>query len=372
LQRHSIMDVSFDHSDNFSTYLDGTRSFPLLDADEERRQARRLHQLRRSCWTVVLTEPELAQRFLCLTREELGSAVPESLGAWEAGAPLAEVLATAMLEADPYGTILERLDVALMSDEGRHARRLRQVRGDYLRARNRFMCANLRFVVTVARRYGVHHMDLADRVQEGNLGLLKAIDRFDPELGFRFSTYAAWWIRHTVMRALVNHGRTVRIPSHIHTLFTKARRASKALRTELGRSPTVVEVGERIDAPPEKIEAAVKAMELRLVGLDERTRDDEGGRTMGEGLPDEELEGWADRIGERIDARLADEALEGLDDRDFDIVVRRFGLRGVEHQSLKSLGEHHHLSRERIRQLQNKALQALHTAIESSQTRAVA
>jgi RNA polymerase primary sigma factor len=366
------MDSSLDRSDNFATYIDGTRAFPLLDADEERRQTRRLHQLRRSCWTVVLTEPELAQRFLHLTREELGPAVPESLGAWEAGAPLAEVLTTAMLDADPYGSILERLDASLIPDEGRHASRLRHVRGEYLRARNRFMCANLRFVVTVARRYGVHHMDLADRVQEGNLGLLKAIDRFDPELGFRFSTYAAWWIRHTVIRALVKHGRTVRIPAHIHTLFTKARRASKTLHDELGRTPTLVEVAERIDALPAKVDTAVKAMELRLVGLDDPARGDEEGKAMGEVLADEALDGWADRIGDRIDARLADEALEGLDDRAFDIVVRRFGLRGLEPQTLKSLGEHHHLSRERVRQLQSKALQTLHTVLESSRSRAVA
>jgi RNA polymerase sigma factor (sigma-70 family) len=352
-------------SDIRSTSIDGTRSLPPLDVDEERRQARHLHELRRACWKVVLTEPALAERFLALTHEQLGPAVPESLATWETGAPASEALASTMLKADPYGYILARLDTALVPDEGPHAQRLRLARGEYLRARNRFICANLRFVFVMAKRYGEHHMALADRVQEGNIGLLKATDRFDPELGFRFSTYAAWWIRHTVIRALVKHGRTVRIPSNIHTLFTKARHTRNALRNELGRNPTLAEVAERIDAPLAKVAAAVGAMELRLVGLDEPATG-ERGRAIGDVLPDEELDGWADRIGERIDARLADAALEGLDDRAFDIVVRRFGLRGAERRSLRSLGEHHHLSRERIRQLQNTALQALRTVLESS------
>lgn len=359
-------------SDNLSTYLDDAGSFELLDADEERRQARQLHELRRACWRVALEEPELADRFASLAEQVLGADAPaERLQAWAAGQATADELAEVMLEADPDGSVLERLDAALSGDRAASARRLRRARQEYLRARNRFMCANLRLVVTVAKRYGRHHMPLADRVQEGNIGLLKAIDRFDPERGFRFSTYAAWWIRHAVTRALVKHGRTVRIPAHIHTLFTKARRARTAIRGELGRNPTLAEVAERINAPIEKVHAAVKAMELRSVGLDDPAKG-EGGQAIAEVLPDEELDGWADRIGERIDARLAAEVIDELDEMSYDIVVHRFGLRGLERRTLRSLGEDYDLSRERIRQLQNKALRGLREVIETSSVTSLA
>jgi RNA polymerase sigma factor (sigma-70 family) len=349
---------------SLSLYLDGTRAFALLDAEEERRQARGLQALRLACWNVVLTESMLASRFLALIRAEHGPAAPVPIGAWVAGAPVPEALTTALLVADPDGGILERLDAALADDDGPHVRRLRDARGRYMRARNHFMCANLRLVVTVAKRYGRHHMALADRVQEGNIGLLKAIDRFDPERGFRFSTYAAWWIRHAVTRALVNHGRLVRVPAHIHTLFTKVRRARSAILHELGRDPTLVEIALRIGAPLEKVDAAVEAMELRAIGLDEPTTD-EGSCSIGDVLPDEQSYDWADRIGERRDVRRVAEVIGGLDVVAHDIVVHRFGLGGVERQTLRSLGERHQLSRERVRQLQNKALLRLRQTIES-------
>lgn len=360
-------------SDNLSTYLDDAGSFELLDADEERRQARRLHELRRACWHAVLDEPELAERLAAIAAEVLGTEIPGALQAWRSGKGKAtpEQVCETMLEADPDGCVLERLDSSLAGEGSAAAKRLRGARREYLTARNRFMCANLRLVVTVAKRYGRHHMPLADRVQEGNIGLLKAIDRFDPERGFRFSTYAAWWIRHAVTRALVKHGRTVRIPAHIHTLFTKARRARTAIRGELGRNPTMAEVAERINAPVEKVHAAVKAMELRAVGLDDPAKG-EGGQAIAEVLPDEELDGWADRIGERIDARLAAEVIDELDDMAYDIVVHRFGLRGLERRTLRSLGEDYDLSRERIRQLQNKALRGLREVIEQSRVTSLA
>lgn len=358
-------------SDNLSTYLDDAGSFELLDAEEERRQARRLQELRRACWHAVLEEPDLGERFLVLAHELLGSELSEALGAWGDGQLSAERLCEVLLEADPDGCVLARLDASPTTEPCDALRRFRRARREYLSARNHFMCANLRLVVTVAKRYGRHHMPLADRVQEGNIGLLKAIDRFDPERGFRFSTYAAWWIRHAVTRALVKHGRTVRIPAHIHTLFTKARRARTAIRGELGRNPTMAEVAERINAPLEKVHAAVKAMELRAVGLDDPAKG-EGGQAIAEVLPDEELDGWADRIGERIDARLAAEVIDELDEMAFDIVVHRFGLRGLQRRTLRSLGEDYDLSRERIRQLQNKALRGLRDVIEQSRVTSLA
>ncbi len=349
--------------DDICTYLDGTKAFALLDAKEEQRQARGLQELRHAWWNVALTERELAPRLRALTRAQPASAASEVLEGWAAGRPATRDLVNQLIAADPYGCILEALEVGLAEDHGGPAHRLRQARARYIRARNRFMCANLRLVVTVAKRYGRHHMALADRVQEGNIGLLKAIERFDPERGFRFSTYAGWWIRHAVKRALVNHGRLVRIPAHIHTLFTKVRRARLALKAELGREPTLAEVAAQIDTPLRNVEAAVETMELRTVGLDEPYAAEDGW-SIGEVLPDEEAYAWAQRIDDRLDGRRVDEAIHVLDAVAYDIVMHRFGLEGIELRTLRSLGERHHLSRERIRQLQNKALFGLRQAIE--------
>lgn len=358
--------------------MDDAGSFELLDAEEERRQARRLRELRRACWQTVLEEPELVKGFLVVAREVLDKEAAQPIVAWAERRIRSQELCECMLDVDPDGSVLARLEsvppgapVSEVGDVSEPVRRLRRARREYLSARNRFMCANLRLVVTVAKRYGRHHMPLADRVQEGNIGLLKAIDRFDPERGFRFSTYAAWWIRHAVTRALVKHGRTVRIPAHLHTLFTKARRARTAIRGELGRNPTMAEVAERINAPLDKVHAAVKAMELRAIGLDDPAKG-EGGQAISEVLPDEDIDGWADRIGDRIDARLAAKVVGELDPMAFEIVVHRFGLEGLQRRTLRSLGEDYALSRERIRQLQNKALRGLRDVMEHSSVSSLA
>ncbi len=357
--------------DNLSTYLDDAGSFALLDAEEERRQARELVELRRAGWEAAFASDAQRNAVFAAAKAELGDDVPASLTAWKAGKAEGSAVVDAMMRVDPDGCSLDRIEAECAGGRTPYAKRLRQTRRAYRRARNRFMCANLRLVVTVAKRFGRHHMPLSDRVQEGNIGLLKAIERFDPERGCRFSTYAAWWIRHAVTRALVKHGRTVRIPAHIHTLFTKARRARATMRGQLGRNPSLLEIAERIDAPVEKVEAAIEAMELRSVGLDDPATG-EGGQTIAEVLPDETIDGWADRIGERIDARLAGEIVDRLDDMAYDIVVHRFGLRGAERRTLRALGDDYKLSRERIRQLQNDALRGLRDVIERSAVNSLA
>lgn len=357
--------------DNLSTYLDDAGSFQLLDAEEERRQARELVELRRAGWQSALAPDAPRNLVMAAAKAELDDDIPASLEAWKAGKVEGDTVVDALMKIDPDGCTLDRIETACAGRRTPYATRLRRSRRGYRRARNRFMCANLRLVVTVAKRFGRHHMPLSDRVQEGNIGLLKAIERFDPERGCRFSTYAAWWIRHAVTRALVKHGRTVRIPAHIHTLFTKARRARATMRGQLGRNPSLLEIAERIDAPVEKVEAAIEAMELRAVGLDDPATG-EGGQTIAEVLPDETIDGWADRIGERIDARLAGEVIERLDDMAYDIVVHRFGLRGAERRTLRALGDDYKLSRERIRQLQNDALRGLRDVIERSNVNSLA
>jgi RNA polymerase primary sigma factor len=295
----------------------------------------------------------------------------EAAGASRGG----EALLHALGVVDPDGEIIERLRAAAEAFTAQHGnttgelytrlRAMRHARSIYLRSRNRFICTNLRLVVSVAKRYGRHHMPLADRVQEGNLGLLKAVERFDPERGVRFSTYAAWWIRHAVMRALVKHGRTVRIPAHVHALFTKVRQARACLRAKLGRPPALEEIAAWLEVTPDKVRGAIEAMEFRAVGFHESASANED-TTVADRLRDERQDGWSDRVGDRIDARLADGAVDSLDKMAFDIVVHRFGLRRAERETLRGLGERYELSRERIRQLQNRALKRLREAVEHS------
>lgn len=372
---------------SLTIYLDDAGSFDLLDADREREQARHVVDLRRAYWRAAFIPAGRVATTACIRDVLDGNAPAKALDAvavpqdGEVAPAALDALVAALQNVDPDARVLDRLAEAL--DDGNDAAvhpaiealapdmrhechtTLRRAKDKYLRARNRFMCANLRLVVTVAKRYGRHHLPLADRVQEGNLGLLKAVERFDPERGVRFSTYAAWWIRHAVTRALVKHGRTVRIPAHIHALFTKVRRARAALHAELGRPPTLHEVAQWIDVPIEKAYAAVDAMELRAVGFHEPASGTEGG-SIGDRLQDDRLEDWCERIGERIDSRLADEVVDGLDPMAFDIVVRRFGLRDAEPVTLRALGEKYDVSRERIRQLQNDALHRLRDRVERS------
>jgi RNA polymerase sigma factor (sigma-70 family) len=357
--------------DHLTTYLDDAGSYDRLDPDQERESARELVRLRRACWRAALTDPAHRNDFVAIVRVELRNAVPEELDRFCAGTLTRSQLVTAMMQADPEGRVLERFERARAHDRGMAMQELRRARAEYIDARNRFMCANLRFVVRVAKGFGRHHMPLSDRVQEGNIGLLKAIDRFDPERGFRFSTYAAWWIRHAVTDALIRYGRTVRIPAHIHTLFTKARLAAIRLRGQNGHNPSLAEVAERVEAPVESVRAAIEAMELRAVSLDDPAAD-EGMQTIADGLSDETFADWAERIGERIDARLAEDAIDAIDHRAAAILTHRFGLRGAEVRTLRSLGEHYELSGERIRQLQNEALGQLRDAVEHSQTASIA
>jgi RNA polymerase sigma factor (sigma-70 family) len=337
--------------DHFTTYLDDAGSFARLTPDEERQQARELIRLRRACWEAAVKDP--------LHRRQLARLVTSDRDLSR------RELVDAMMAADPECRALLEIESIAATPE------LRRARAAYLEARNRFMCAHLRFVVQIAKRYGRRYMALADRVQEGNLGLLKAIDRFDPERGFRFSTYAAWWIRHAVTEALIRNGRTVRIPAHLHTLFNKARLASIRLRGQKGRAPSLTEVAECVGAPVDAVRWATEAMELHGISLDQPSPDD-GSLTVAEWLADETAEHWSERVGDRIDSRLADHMVDRLAPREAAILAHRFGLRGAEHLTLCALGERYDLTGERIRQLEKAALYQLRDEVESSDTRSIA
>jgi len=240
-----------------------------------------------------------------------------------------------------------------------YAQYLADVRGSAaaLRAaRNQFARANLRLVVRMANRLRGSGLSLTDLIQEGNIGLLKAVDRFEPARGFRFSTYASWWIRHTMRRAMVNRGRTVRVPQHLHTLAQKLSKTRRRLRGELGRNPLDSELADAVGTTVDKVVAATRALANQPISLDARVSSDDP-RSVADllSVPEEHTPG------ERLDMLRAEEqmraALLELAPMERDILRQRFGLDGQEPRTLAEIGEQYSLSRERIRQLQVLALE---------------
>jgi len=231
--------------------------------------------------------------------------------------------------------------------------------------RNDFVKANLRLVVSIARRFNHGRMSLADLIQEGNLGLMKAVERYDYRRGFRFSTYASWWIRHAISRALADKGREIRLPVHMIDAQHRLSKARRELTAKLGRSPTTEELAEATQMPPDKIENMRRWVLDQSVSLD-RPVGDEDGRVLGEVLEDPERE-EVSPTGELEMEALTDEIhslLRQLKPIEADILRQRFGLLDDQELTLKEIGEKYNLSRERIRQLQEQALTKMRRALQ--------
>jgi RNA polymerase primary sigma factor len=245
------------------------------------------------------------------------------------------------------------------------ARYIQRVRGanQALRySKNKFVKANLRLVVTIARRFDHGLMPLQDLVQEGNLGLMKAVDRFDGKRGFRFSTYATWWIRHAINRAIANKGRTVRLPAHVSADLQRLRRATREIEARTGVTPTTPQLVKETGLSKTRVEKLSKLTLDGTVSLDAPVGDSDG-RGMIALLEDSEAPEATEALQEESLNHHLYESLADLAPIELDILRRRFGIDGgdlsegdFEPMTLRQLGERHSLSRERIRQLQERAL----------------
>jgi RNA polymerase primary sigma factor len=236
---------------------------------------------------------------------------------------------------------------------------LRHVHGAATSLRMRkhaFVRANLRLVISIARRYDHGLMSMHDLVQEGNIGLMKAVDRFDPERGFRFSTYASWWIRHSINRALANKGRMVRLPAHVSADQLKLARARRELAARDGKVPSTEQLAEHTGLPSVRIKKLSKVMMQPVLSLDLPVGEEDA-RAAVDMLVDPDAEAPAEQLElEELTAELQD-AFAELQPMELDILRKRFCLDGDEDPlTLRELGERHSLSRERIRQLQERAL----------------
>jgi RNA polymerase primary sigma factor len=241
----------------------------------------------------------------------------------------------------------------------------RAQRGD-TRARQTLIEKNLRLVVSVAKKYRGHGLPFEDLIQEGNLGLMKAVEKFDPDRGFRFSTYATWWIRQAVQRAVADKGRTIRVPVHMTEKIRKVSRAYNELSAGLERKPTEKEVAERLGWTIDEVRFTVEAM-AEATSLNKPLSSEEGAAELGNLIEDEQASDALEETMRKMERTRLGEAIQRLPERHRYVLVRRYGLGGLENSTLAQLSEELKLSRERIRQIQREAEQALRSG-EYSQT----
>jgi RNA polymerase primary sigma factor len=273
-----------------------------------------------------------------------------------------------MIEAqDVLTQYLGRVRGGRLLDAGEEKALARRVRGGDMRARQKLIESNLRLVISIAKKYRGRGVPFEDLIQEGNAGLIRAVEKFDPEMGNRFSTYATWWIRQAVTRAVADHARTVRLPAHVVDALYRLRRAENALSIELGRDATEEELVERLGVKPEEARR-LREVSQPISSINAKINADEGSE-FGELLPDERSGDDYARVEVGQWELALVEAVKSLPEREARIIEMRHGLDGSDTITLREVSEELGISQERARQVEIKALRTIRTGRYASTLR---
>ncbi|OBS10701.1 RNA polymerase sigma factor RpoS [Acidihalobacter prosperus] len=273
-------------------------------------------------------------------------------------------LSTSAADMDATRLYLKEIEYSklLTPQEEVYYARLAQ-RGDET-GRQKMIVCNLRLVVKIARRYMNRGLAFLDLIEEGNLGLIRAVEKFDPERGFRFSTYATWWIRQTIERAIMNQTRTIRLPIHVVKELNVYLRTVRALTQQFNRDPTLNEISDVMGRPVDEIKRLLQLSE-RATSMDVTIGQDSG-RSLSEMIPDEQSQEPADLLQDENISDYVSHWLGQLDSKQREVIVRRFGLMGYEKATLEEVGSALGVTRERARQIQMEALRRLRQILEGT------
>jgi RNA polymerase primary sigma factor len=391
-----------DADDHLAAYFRQLAEHDLLSPEDERELSQGIEDTEVLTWERVLARPEVVAHLLALVEPNLEQPVKfpklqkaiDDIGAAKRGRKDPKLIKRLQLAAKEAAAQLRTLDLdrvhidavvreldrarhavlagvetwwpeAAAKDAGQYLDEVRQAHRDAMNLRDEFVRANLRLVVTMARRYDRGGMPLADLIQEGNLGLMHAVLWFDYRRGLRFSTYACWWIRHAIGRALADKARAVRIPVHMLEAQQQLEKVRQALVGELGRPPTPQELAKAARVPLAKLNQMHRYIMGQPMSLDRPVHDDDD-RSFGDTMADPESEEHspADDLTTQTLTSQVKRLLHYLSPIEADVLTKRFGLGDDEERTFREIGDQYHLSRERIRQIQNSALDKLKRALE--------